>query len=244
MNNYKMMITYDGTKYLGWQRLQKNKEKTIQGKIELTISKLLKENIEIIGSGRTDRGVHALNQVANFKTNKELDSNFLSQLNQYLPEDIRVLSFIKVNDKFHSRYNAKRKTYMYRIDNSPVRDPFMRKYAYYIDERIDIIKMKEASKIFIGEHDFITFSKKSTKKSTVRNIEFINIVKRGDFIEIYITANGFLYNMARMIAGALIQIATNKKNIKEIKDLLESKSRGEHRFVVPPHGLFLLNVEY
>jgi tRNA pseudouridine38-40 synthase len=239
-----MMITYDGTKYLGWQRLQKNKEKTIQGKIEITLSKLLKEEIEIIGSGRTDRGVHALSQVANFKTDKELDYDFLSKLNQYLPEDIRILSFIKVNDRFHSRYNAKRKTYMYRIDNSPVRDPFMRKYAYYINERIDIIKMKEASKIFIGEHDFTAFSKNNNKKSTIKTLEFINIVKRGDFIEIYITANGFLYNMARMIVGALIQIATYQKSIDEIKDIFESKSREEHRFVVPPHGLFLVNVEY
>ncbi len=245
MRNYKFIVTYDGSKYSGWQRLQDNIEKSIQGKIEILLSKLLEEEIQIIGSGRTDAGVHALMQVCNFKTNKVLGKDFIKDFNRYLPEDIKVLEFSEVDDRFHARYNAKKKVYMYRIDNSPYGNPFIRKFAYHVEKKLDIEKMKEVSKIFIGEHDFTSFSNsKSKKKSSVREIYNIEFKITDDIIEIYFEAEGFLYNMVRMLAGAIIGAGLGQTSGEEVEELLTEKTREKHRFTAPPHGLFLYNVEY
>lgn len=244
MKNYMFTIQYDGTKYSGWQRLPELMEKTIQGKIEILLSKLLEEKIEIIGSGRTDAGVHALMQVANFKTEKNLGKDFIGQFNRYLPEDIRITSFQEVDERFHSRYNAKIKTYMYRIDNSPFGDPFLRKFAYHIDKKLDLDRMKKAAEIFLGEHDFTSFSKNSKKKSCVRTIEGIQIVEKGDIIEIFFTSDGFLYNMVRMITGTLVSAGLHQISLQDIQSLLQEETRTKHRFVVPPQGLFLHSVKY
>ncbi|MGL5542747.1 MAG: tRNA pseudouridine(38-40) synthase TruA [Fusobacteriaceae bacterium] len=244
MKNYMFTIQYDGTKYNGWQRLPELLEKTIQGKIEILLSKLLDEKIEIIGSGRTDAGVHALMQVANFKTPKKLEKDFIGQFNRYLPEDIRITSFQEVDERFHSRYNAKLKTYMYRIDNSPFGDPFLRKFAYHTDKKLDLDSMKKAAEIFIGEHDFTSFSKNSKKKSCVRTIEGIEIVEKGDILEIFFTSDGFLYNMVRMITGALVSVGLHQISLEDIQELLKEETRTKHRFVVPPQGLFLHSVKY
>ena len=245
MRNYKFIVTYDGSKYSGWQRLQDNIEKSIQGKIEILLSKLLEEEIQIIGSGRTDAGVHALMQVCNFKTNKVLGKDFIKDFNRYLPEDIKVIEFCEVDDRFHARYNAKKKIYMYRIDNSPFGNPFIRKFAYHVDKKLDIEKMKEVSKIFIGEHDFTSFSNsKSKKKSSVREIYNIEFKITDDIIEIYFEAEGFLYNMVRMLAGSIIGAGLGQTSGEEVEELLTEKTREKHRFTAPPHGLFLYNVEY
>ena len=245
MRNYKFIVTYDGSKYSGWQRLQDNIEKSIQGKIEILLSKLLEEEIQIIGSGRTDAGVHALMQVCNFKTSKVLGKDFIKDFNRYLPEDIKVLEFSEVDDRFHARYNAKKKIYMYRIDNSPFGNPFIRKFAYHVDKKLDIEKMKEVSKIFIGEHDFTSFSNsKSKKKSSVREIYNIEFMITDDIIEIYFEAEGFLYNMVRMLAGSIIGAGLGQTSGEEVEELLTEKTREKHRFTAPPHGLFLYNVEY
>lgn len=245
MRNYKFIVTYDGSKYSGWQRLQDNIEKSIQGKIEILLSKLLEEEIQIIGSGRTDAGVHALMQVCNFKTDKVLGKDFIKDFNRYLPEDIKVIEFCEVDDRFHARYNAKKKVYMYRIDNSPYGNPFIRKFAYHVEKKLDIEKMKEVSKIFIGEHDFTSFSNsKSKKKSSVREIYNIEFKITDDIIEIYFEAEGFLYNMVRMLAGAIIGAGLGQISGKEVEELLTEKTREKHRFTAPPHGLFLYNVEY
>lgn len=244
MKNYRFSVQYDGSRYNGWQRLPDQLEKTIQGKIEILLSKLLEEEIEITGSGRTDAGVHALMQVANFKTKKTLSRDFIKDFNRYLPEDIRVTEFEEVSDRFHSRYNATRKTYMYRIDNSSFGNPFIRKYAYHVDKKLDLELMKKTAKYFIGEHDFTSFSKNSKKKSCVRSIENIELKTSGDLIEIFFTADGFLYNMVRMITGALISVGLYQIEPAEIKSLLEEETRTKHRFVVPPQGLFLCSVEY
>lgn len=245
MRNYKFIVTYDGSKYSGWQRLQDNIEKSIQGKIEILLSKLLEEEIQIIGSGRTDAGVHALMQVCNFKTSKVLGKDFIKDFNRYLPEDIKVLEFSEVDDRFHARYNAKKKIYMYRIDNSPFGNPFIRKFAYHVDKKLDIEKMKEVSKIFIGEHDFTSFSNsKSKKKSSVREIYNIEFKITDDIIEIYFEAEGFLYNMVRMLAGSIIGAGLGQTSGEEVEELLTEKTREKHRFTAPPHGLFLYNVEY
>lgn len=244
MKNYMFTIQYDGSKYNGWQRLPELMEKTIQGKIEILLSKLLDEKIEIIGSGRTDAGVHALMQVANFKTSKKLEKDFIIQFNRYLPEDIRIKSFQEVDERFHSRYNAKIKTYMYRIDNSPFGDPFIRKFSYHVEKKLDIELMKKASHIFVGEHDFTSFSKNSKKKSCVRTIEKIDFIDKGDIIEIFFTSDGFLYNMVRMLTGALISVGLHQISLQDIEELLREETRTKHRFVVPPQGLFLQSVEY
>ncbi|MBP6409085.1 MAG: tRNA pseudouridine(38-40) synthase TruA [Fusobacteriaceae bacterium] len=245
MRNYKFIVTYDGSKYSGWQRLQDNIEKSIQGKIEILLSKLLEEEIQIIGSGRTDAGVHALMQVCNFKTSKVLGKDFIKDFNRYLPEDIKIIEFSEVDDRFHARYNAKKKIYMYRIDNSPFGNPFIRKFAYHVDKKLDIEKMKEVSKIFIGEHDFTSFSNsKSKKKSSVREIYNIEFKITDDIIEIYFEAEGFLYNMVRMLAGSIIGAGLGQTSGEEVEELLTEKTREKHRFTAPPHGLFLYNVEY
>lgn len=245
MKNYMFVVEYDGSRYNGWQRLQISIEKTIQGKIEILLSKLLEEKIEIIGSGRTDAGVHAYMQTCNFKTEKTLKPDFIKEFNRYLPEDIRVKEFKEADERFHSRFNVKKKVYMYRIDNSDFGNPFMRKFSYHVEQKLDLEKMKEVSKSFIGEHDFISFSKNNgKKKSTIKTIEKIEFKTNGDMIEIYFEAQGFLYNMVRMIAGTLIGVGLGQIDNNHVEKLFEEKTRENHRFTAPPHGLFLYSIEY
>ncbi|MGL5125681.1 MAG: tRNA pseudouridine(38-40) synthase TruA [Fusobacteriaceae bacterium] len=245
MNNYMFVVKYDGTKYKGWQRLPDAIETSIQGRIERVISRLLEEEVEIVGSGRTDAGVHALGQVCNFRTKKELQNDFIIEMNKYLPKDISVVKFEKTDSRFHARYNAKSKTYMYRIDNTPFGDPFLRHFTYHVEAKLDLKKMRDATKIFLGTHDFTSFSKNNgKKKSCVRTVESIEIIENAGMIEIYCKGDGFLYNMVRMIAGSLIGMGLNTTSIEEIEELLLEKSRTKHRFVVPPQGLFLIHVNY
>ena len=226
MRNIKMTIRYDGSRYKGFQRLKDN-NMTIQGKIEDVLSKIVNENIEIIGSGRTDMGVHAYGQVANFKTNSNLSiEKMKSYLYEYLPEDIVITNIEEVSERFHSRYNAKSKVYLYKIYNNKFHDPFLRKYTTHIAKNLDIELMKEASKYFIGEHDFTSFaSSKSKKKSNVRTIYSINIIENNGLIEIYFEGNGFLYNMVRIMTGALIDVGQKKMTPEDIKLILEKKDR-------------------
>lgn len=245
MTNYKFIVEYDGSKYNGWQRLTNNIEKTVQGKIEILLSKLISEDIQITGSGRTDAGVHALMQVCNFKTDKNLDKDFIEEMNRYLPTDIRIKEFVVTDERFHARYNAKKKVYMYRIDNSQFGNPFIRKYSYHVEKKLDIEKMKSASKLFLGEHDFTSFSNtKSKKKSSIREIYDINFKFVDETIEIYYEAEGFLYNMVRMLTGTLINVGLGQVSKDEIEKLLLEKTREKHRFTAPPQGLFLYKVEY
>ncbi|MGL5124114.1 MAG: tRNA pseudouridine(38-40) synthase TruA [Fusobacteriaceae bacterium] len=245
MKNYMFITQYDGSRYKGWQRLPDIIEKSIQGKIEIVLSKLLNEEIKIIGSGRTDAGVHALMQVCNFKTNYEIQDNFIMELNRYLPEDIKIIKFKKVDDRFHARYNAINKIYMYRIDNSPYGNPFLRKFSYFIEEKLDLLKMQEVANIFLGVHDFTSFSKNNgKKKNCVRHIKSITIKEENNIIEIYFEADGFLYNMVRMLTGAIISVGLNLCEVKEVSLLLKETSREKYRFVVPPQGLFLVQVDY
>lgn len=245
LKNYMFIVEYDGTKYNGWQRLQNGIEKSIQGKIEILLSRLLEENIEIIGSGRTDAGVHALMQSCNFKTSKTLNENFVKECNRYLPEDIRIKSLNEVDERFHSRFNVKNKTYMYRIDNSQFGDPFIRKYSFHIEKKLNVEKINRASKMFLGEHDFKAFSKNNgKKKSTIKSIDNIQVKVNGDIIEFYFEAKGFLYNMVRMIMGTLIQIGLEEIELEHINKLFEDNNRENFRYTAPPHGLFLYKVEY
>ncbi|MBO3443985.1 tRNA pseudouridine(38-40) synthase TruA [Clostridium sp. CCUG 7971] len=245
MKNIKMTIKYDGSRYKGFQRLQDN-DMTIQGKIESVLSKMTDENIEIIGSGRTDMGVHAYGQVANFKTNSEMSIKKMeAYLYEYLPEDIVVTQLEEVEERFHSRYNAKSKVYLYKIYNNKVHDPFLRKYTTHISKRLDLDLMKEASQFLIGEHDFTSFaSSKSKKKSNIRTIESISIQENNNVIEIYVEGDGFLYNMVRIIAGALLEVGLRKKSPQDIKDMLDAKDRTKASDTAPAKGLYLYKVKY
>ena len=245
MRNIKMTIRYDGSRYKGFQRLKDN-NMTIQGKIEDVLSKMANESIEIIGSGRTDMGVHAYGQVANFKTNSNLSiEKMKSYLYEYLPEDIVITNIEEVSERFHSRYNAKSKVYLYKIYNNKFHDPFLRKYTTHIAKNLDIELMKEASKYFIGEHDFTSFaSSKSKKKSNVRTIYSINIIENNGLIEIYFEGNGFLYNMVRIMTGALIDVGQKKMTPEDIKLILEKKDRTKASDTAPAKGLYLYKVRY
>ena len=245
MKNIKMTIKYDGSRYKGFQRLQDN-DMTIQGKIESVLSKMTDENIEIIGSGRTDMGVHAYGQVANFKTNSDMSIKKMeAYLYEYLPEDIVVTQLEEVEERFHSRYNAKSKVYLYKIYNNKVHDPFLRKYTTHVSKRLDLDLMKEASQFLIGEHDFTSFaSSKSKKKSNIRAIESISIQENNSVIEIYVEGDGFLYNMVRIIAGALLEVGLRKKSPQDIKDMLDAKDRTKASDTAPAKGLYLYKVKY
>jgi tRNA pseudouridine38-40 synthase len=243
--NYKLTIQYDGGRYKGWQRLGDD-ENTIQGKLEKVISELVGEKTEITGCSRTDAGVHALSQVANFKTAKKLsESEIEDYMNKYLPQDISVIEVLSVPDHFHARYHAKSKTYLYRIWNKEYSNPFMRKYSMHVDKSIDVTVMRKASEHLIGEHDFTSFTNaKSKKKSMVREIYSIIISENSGFIDIRVNGDGFLYNMVRRIVGTLIEAGLGQLEVSEIPDILISKERGQAGGMADACGLFLEKIEY
>lgn len=246
MNNYKLVIQYDGGRYKGWQRLG-NGENTIQGKIEQVLSELLGRDIEIIGSSRTDAGVHALNQVANFKVSENLtEKEIHTYLNKYLPQDISIKEVSIVSDRFHARYNAKDKTYLYKIWNESYTNPFMRKYSMHVEKKLSIAQIKKAAQYFIGEHDFTAFSNaKSKKKTMVREIYSVDIVENAGFIDIRIRGNGFLYNMVRKMVGTLIEVGLGRIDAENIPAILNSKERNQAAgYMADPAGLYLETIEF
>lgn len=244
MKNYKIIINYDGTKYSGWQK-QGNTDNTIQGKIEQILFKMTGKETEVFGSGRTDAGVHAKYQVANFKidTNKK-DFEILEYINKYLPKDIAIISIEEVDIRFHSRLNAKSKTYLYRINNSKIGNVFERNFVFQEEEKLNLEKMIDASKSFLGERDFFAFSSgKKTKKSTVRTIYYINIFKENNEIKIIVKGNGFLYNMVRIIVGTLYEIGLGKRE-NNIEEIFLKGDRSLAGITMPACGLSLIDVEY
>ncbi|WP_100406298.1 tRNA pseudouridine(38-40) synthase TruA [Bacillus solitudinis] len=245
MNNYKLVIQYDGGRYKGWQRLG-NGENTIQGKIENVLSELVENKVEIIGCSRTDAGVHAFAQIANFKSSENLtESEVKHYLNRYLPQDISVTEVTLVNDRFHARYNAKDKTYLYKIWNEEHINPFMRKYSMHIEKKLEITKMRQASQYFIGEHDFTAFSNaKSKKKSMVRKVYAIDIEENAGFIEIKVRGNGFLYNMVRKMVGTLIDVGLGEIKAESIPEILKSQERNQTGRMADPGGLYLEKIDF
>lgn len=238
-------IQYDGGRYKGWQRLGGD-ENTIQSKIETVLSKLLDEKIEIIGCSRTDAGVHANDQVANFKVDTKMTVNELKDsMNKYLPSDISIKEVKIVDDAFHARFAAKTKTYVYKIWNSDCPNPFVRKYSLYINRKLDLYQMTKASKCFLGEHDFTAFTNaKSKTKSMVREIHSIDIEKHGDMITIRITGDGFLHNMVRKIVGVLIETGLGSTQVDEIPGILRSKERSKSGILADACGLYLEKIIY
>lgn len=245
MRNIKMVIEYDGSRYLGWQR-QKSTDNTIQGKLESVLSIMTQEEVELIGSGRTDAGVHAYAQVANFKTACTMDLKAMQDyLNQYLPQDIVVKELAEVDERFHARYNAKSREYVYRIWNSPIPSAFERKYSYHVPFPLNLDEMRRAADKLLGTHDFIAFSSlKKRKKSTIRRIERIEIERNGSLVTVDIVANAFLYNMVRIMVGTLLEIGLGNQPAEYIDEIFEIGIRKEAGMTVPPQGLFLAGVCY
>lgn len=245
MNNYKILIQYDGGRYKGWQRLAGD-ENTIQGKIEKVLSQMTGEKIEITGSSRTDAGVHAIAQTANFKTDKCFaPEEIMNYLNRYLPDDISIPEVTEVHENFHARYNAGSKTYLYKIWNRQYPNPFLRKYSMHIEDRLNIARMREAAPYFIGAHDFTAFSNaKSKKKSMVREIYSIDIREEDGLIEIRVCGNGFLYNMVRRIVGTLVAVGRGQTDVSGIAEIIKSGERSQAGFIADACGLFLEKIEF
>ena len=248
MQNYKLTLQYDGTKYNGWQR-QGNTANTIQGKLNEIIGKYLNEEIDIAGSGRTDAGVHAYGQVANFKTKQKLDTDkFLYDMNGYLPQDIRIIEVEEVEERFHARLSAVSKTYEYVIDNGKVSNVFGRKYAWRVEEKLNVEEMRKAANFLVGTHDYTSFcGNKKFKKSAVRTVTDIVIEEIGEEkgkIRISYTGNGFLQNMVRIMTGTLVEVGLGKRTPESMQTIIAAKSREEAGMMAPPEGLFLKCVCY
>lgn len=248
MANFGLIIQYDGTRYDGWQR-QGNTPNTIQEKLEAVLEHLYGEPIDLNGSGRTDAGVHALRQVANYRIPRVLSRYSCQQIrsyfNDYLPADIRVLSVQKMDERFHARLNAAGKLYEYRIDCGEVARVFERRYLYRIEEPLNLQRMQEAAGYLTGTHDFRSFcANRQMKKSTVRTIYDISLETRDGILYIRYHGDGFLYQMVRILTGTLIEIGLGDMLPSQIPAILEEHDRSFAGFTAPPQALFLVDVFY
>ncbi len=244
MRNLRLDLCYDGTRYRGWQRLP-GREDTIQGKLEAALSRILEEPIEVSGSGRTDAGVHARGQVANFHCESSMPSEeILAALRRYLPEDIGIYSCKDVSPRFHARLNAKEKTYCYRIWNSVMPCVFERRYVTVLPEKLDTEAMAQAAALLTGQHDFSAFcGNAKMKKSTVRYLRSVTVTRHGEELRLTFTGNGFLQNMVRILTGTLIEVGRGQRSPQSIPTLFGEK-RAEAGFLAPPQGLCLEEVIY
>jgi len=245
MRNIRMLLQYEGTRYQGWQR-QTTSDNTIQGKLELLLSRMCEEPIEISASGRTDAGVHALGQVANFHTNCTMSVEEMQiYCNRYLPEDIAVVEMTEAAPRFHSRLNACGKRYCYRIINSEIPNVFWRRYAQEVPDRLNVEAMKEAARYLCGEHDFKSFtSAKKGKKSTVRRIDRISIEQEGDLLTFTFEGNGFLHHMVRILMGTLLEVGMGKRSPGSIPGIIAACNREAAGALMPAKGLTLMEVYY
>lgn len=245
IHNYKFIVQYEGTRYQGWQK-QESTTNTIQGKLEAILKHLTGQEIQIDGSGRTDAGVHAKGQVANAKLPVYYEpQELMDYFNRYLPDDIAIVQCEEVPERFHSRLNAVRKTYCYRILNTKTPHVFDRRYVYQLEDPLDLSRMRKAANDLLGQHDFKAFtSTKKGKKSTVRTIERIDIVSQGDEIVITYVGDGFLYHMVRILTGTLIEVGLGKREPESMKTIIDSKKREMAGYLVPAQGLCLEGVEY
>ena len=244
MRNIKLSIAYDGTKYSGWQ-CQKNGI-AIQDVIESSLKKITGRKTKLIASGRTDAGVHAAAQVANFKTISKIPlKNLQMALNSSLPKDIVIIGIKEANLKFNSQHDARSKIYCYTIANNDFVDPFIRRFAAKCFFKLNLNEMKRAAKHLIGRHDFRSFQTKDrVERNSVRTIKRVTIVKNKDIVYIYMEADGFLYNMARSIAGTLVEAGRGKIDAESVKNILLKKDRRFCGPTMPAKGLSLLKVKY
>ncbi len=244
MRNIKLTIEYDGKKFGGWQK-QPN-ELNIQGEIEQAIKQITGEDVELNASGRTDSGVHALGQVANFKTNSNLDiEKFAVAINSKLKKSIVIKKAEEVPENFHARYNCKGKKYRYIINNSYQGTAIYRDLECHIPQKLDIEKMQEGIKFFEGKHDFKGFKASGTSgKSTVREIYKAEVKQDGERIIIELTGNGFMYNMVRIISGTIVDVGLGKITPNQIPDIINAKDRTKAGKTLPASGLYLVEVYY
>lgn len=260
MTNYRIVLQYEGTRYQGWQR-QESTENTIQGRLEALLTKMAGEKVEVTGCGRTDAGVHAACQVANFRLDDtqmtrgnslgRTPEQIMDYMNRYLPEDIAVIEIRKAGERFHSRLNVKGKTYCYRVLNTRIPHVFDRRYTHVVEEPLDVAAMQRAASYLEGTHDFKAFtSAKKGKKSTVRTIDSITIEQvSSPFVcdrEIRFTysGSGFLYHMVRIMTGTLIEVGLHRRKPEDMADILASGLREKAGELVPARGLTLMEVRY
>jgi tRNA pseudouridine38-40 synthase len=245
MRNIKLLIEYDGTNYQGWQVQPDGL--TIQGMLEEKLSRLSSERIHVIGSGRTDSGVHALGQVAHFRTQSQMDIRTIQRaLNSLLPPDIVIREVEEVDEGFHARKQSKSKVYEYRILNRNLRSAFYRGYVWHIPQKLNLAEMKKATQSLIGEHDFSAFrTVGSPTRTTVRRVIRAEWKRgRDGLIRFEIEANGFLKQMVRSIIGTLVEIGKGRMKAADFRKILNSKDRKEAGPTAPAQGLFLKEVKY
>ncbi len=243
MARYKATIEYDGTNYKGWQSQPKGD--TVQDAIENALKEIFGKKITVFGSGRTDTGVHALGQVAHFDAETVMtEGKLLRAVNAHLPEDVRIKKLEKADENFHARFDAKRKTYLYKLYLSDVISPLRRNYAHQVYGKVDVNKMKEATDYFVGTHDFYAFSSKSDKEDTVRTLDYVNLTQNGDEVDILMCGDGFLYNMVRVIVATIVEVGKCKIPVADIPKIFEGKDRSKSGKKLSPEGLYLVSVEY
>ncbi|MEK7485447.1 MAG: tRNA pseudouridine(38-40) synthase TruA [Planctomycetota bacterium] len=245
IQTYCLVVEYDGTNYFGWQ-IQKNRQKTIQEALQTAIQKVTGKKVSVIGSGRTDTGVHALGQVAHFQSDTTLSpEKLLPAINHYLPSEIAIQKLMRVSEDFHARFQAKRKLYRYQIWNHPIYSPLSCQHTTWIRSKLNLERIQEASSFLVGTHDFSAFaSKKDPEKSGVRTLYRADWSKVGERLIFDIEGSGFLYNMVRVIIGTLVDVGFEKKTPQKFKEILDSCSRSEAGTTAPPEGLCLVSVHY
>ncbi len=240
-----LVVAYDGTGYKGWQI--QPEAVTIEGVLNKELSRLLKEDIHVIGASRTDSGVHAEGAVCVFDTEAFIPADkFSFALNQSLPADIRVLRSREVPPEFHPRREKCLKTYRYSIWNDTFELPTKRLYTYWLHGSLDADRMRTAAELLVGEHDFKSFSKDKPQmpESTVRRITSAEVLREGHQVDIYITGNGFLYNMVRIIAGTLIEVGQGKRDVSDIERIILARDRNQAGQTAPAKGLCLMGYSY
>lgn len=244
METYRLDLSYDGTRYRGWQRLPGD-VLTVQSSVEKALSQIFGCPIEISGSGRTDAGVHALGQVASFQAPRRPLETTLAQLRHLLPEDIGAMSLTYAPARFHARLSAVEKTYVYRLWNSAVPDVFERRWRVPFSGTLDMEAMERAAALLVGEHDFMAFcANKHFKKSSVRNLKALKIERMGEELRFTLTADGFLYHMARILVGTLLEVGQGKRQPEEIPAIFDSRRRQTAGETAPARGLWLMEVRY
>lgn len=263
MRNIRLTVAYDGTRYVGWQ-MQPNGP-SVQSTIEAAVRKLTGEDVSLLSAGRTDSGVHALGQVASFKTVAPIPADrFSLALPKFLPADIVIRDAAEVSADFHATFSAKQKRYRYVIHNGPRHNPFLRTYAWHCHGPIDSAAMHEVGQVLVGTHDFRSFESHWPNKATsVRTVKEVTVRRQsycplwygvegpapskegaGDYIWLEIVANGFLYNMVRAIAGTLVSVGRGRWDASDVRRILQVMDRSQAGDTAPAHGLYLVKVDY
>jgi len=244
VNNYRLTLAFDGSAFCGWQ-VQKNGE-SVCAAVQRAVQTILRHPTDITGCGRTDSGVHAKGYCANFRTEQDLDiPRFLASFNAIAPDSLRALGVERVAEDFHARYSAKGKTYVYQICPFHCLPPLLRGVAYHCPYPLDRQAMEQAAQVLCGEHDFAAFRAAGAKEGdSVRRIERIELAEDGYVLQIRMTGNGFLYKMARGLAGTILDVGKGLLTPEQVSEILESKDRERAGMTLPPYGLFLEQVIY